>query len=57
MDWKEQLYNHNKGDWDMSKKQLLRLGECCGVTCRNCPYSKPRKKGNIKLEKNDKKSN
>jgi hypothetical protein len=28
----------------------LKRGYCCGNKCRHCPYEKPPKKGNIKLE-------
>jgi hypothetical protein len=29
---------------------LLNRGSCCGNKCRHCPYEKPPKKGNTKLE-------
>lgn len=28
-------------------------GSCCGNSCRHCPFTKPVKKGNKKLEKNN----
>lgn len=39
-------------EWNaLSKEQLIRRGFCCALGCQNCPYTKPRKKGNIELEK------
>ena len=34
----------------LSKEYLVKRGSCCGNGCRNYPYTKPRKKGNKKLE-------
>ncbi len=34
----------------MSREQLVRRGECCALGCTHCPYTKPRTKGNTKLE-------
>ena len=28
-------------------------GSCCQNECRHCPYTKPRKKGNINLEESN----
>jgi len=51
MNWIEQMYYFNE-EWNipLSKEQLLRRGSCCALGCRNCPYSKPRIKGNTKLK-------
>lgn len=53
--------NNNHIYWEsswneMSKEQLIRRGSCCALGCKNCPYTKPRIKGNKKLE-NDKQRN
>jgi len=55
MDWIEQQYYFNE-EWNtpMSKEQLTRRGTCCGLGCENCPYSKPRRKGNTILENEQK---
>lgn len=39
-------------EWNipLTKEQLLKMGKCCALGCKNCPYTKPRKKGNCKLE-------
>jgi hypothetical protein len=29
---------------------LIQRGECCANGCKQCPYTKPRKKGNTVLE-------
>lgn len=34
----------------LTKEQLLRRGTCCALGCSNCPYTKPRVKGNTELE-------
>ena len=34
----------------LSRDFLLSRGECCGLGCKNCPYTKPRKKGNKNVE-------
>jgi 2-iminoacetate synthase ThiH len=33
---------------------LIQHGECCANGCKNCPYTKPRKKGNTLLEEEKK---
>jgi len=38
----------------LSREYLVRRGSCCANGCRNCPYTKPRKKGNTKLENKNK---
>ena len=35
----------------MSPKKLLERGYCCGLKCKNCPYSPRYKKGNKKIVK------
>ncbi len=35
----------------LSREQLLSIGKCCALGCINCPYTKPREKGNKELEK------
>ena len=39
-------------EWNipLNKDQLIRKGSCCALGCSNCPYSKPRRKGNTQLE-------
>jgi len=51
MTWVEKQYYFNE-EWNVpfTKEQLIRRGECCALGCRNCPYTKPRKKGNQELE-------
>lgn len=44
-------FNENWNTPKMTKEQLIRRGSCCGLGCQECPYTKPRKKGNTKLEK------
>jgi hypothetical protein len=46
------MYYFNE-EWNVPipKEQLIRRGGCCALGCSNCPYSKPRVKGNINLEK------
>ena len=34
----------------LSKEQLIKRGSCCALGCTNCPYTKPRKKGNTVLK-------
>ena len=29
---------------------LLSRGECCGLKCKNCPYTKPHRKGNKEID-------
>lgn len=54
MDWIEKHYYFNE-EWNtpLSKEQLIRRGSCCNLGCSNCPYSKPRRLGNEKLEKDE----
>jgi len=33
-----------------TREQLIRRGTCCALGCNNCPYTKPRVKGNEELE-------
>lgn len=35
----------------LSREVLIKRGQCCNCGCKNCPYTKPRRKGNKKLEK------
>lgn len=51
MNWIEELYYFDE-QWNepFSKEQLIRRGNCCALGCTNCPYSKPRTKGNTELE-------
>ena len=51
MDWIEKHYYFNE-EWNvpLSKEQLVKRGSCCSLGCRNCPYTKPRRKGNTELE-------
>ena len=47
----EEMYFND--EWNMpplSREQLLRRGFCCALGCLNCPYTKPRVKGNTELE-------
>ena len=37
----------------ISREQLLKMGSCCALGCSNCPYTKPRVKGNVKLTNDD----
>lgn len=52
MDWIERMYYfNNKGNMKVfSKEELIKRGSCCACGCKNCPYTKPRVKGNSKLE-------
>ena len=50
MTWIEQLYFNEEWNIPMSKEQLVRRGECCALGCSNCPYTKPRRRGNTTLE-------
>lgn len=34
----------------LSRNFLLARGHCCGLGCKNCPYTKPVKAGNTELE-------
>jgi hypothetical protein len=34
----------------LSREQLIKRGKCCSLGCSNCPYTKPREKGNTKIE-------
>lgn len=51
MDWIEKHYYFNE-EWNVpiSKEQLVKRGSCCSLGCKNCPYTKPRRKGNTELE-------
>lgn len=51
MNWIEKLYYFND-EWNtpLSKEHLIEQGKCCANGCKNCPYTKPRVKGNTKLE-------
>jgi len=54
--WIEHMYYFNE-EWNtppLSKEQLIRRGFCCALGCKNCPYSKPRRKGNTILENEQK---
>jgi hypothetical protein len=35
----------------MSREDLLRRGSCCGMGCRNCPYTPRHKKGSRQISK------
>lgn len=47
----ERMYYFNE-EWNVpfTKEQLIRKGSCCALGCSNCPYSKPRFKGNTSLK-------
>lgn len=45
----ELYYFSEERNEPLSKEQLIKRGSCCALGCRNCPYTKPRVKGNIKL--------
>lgn len=34
----------------LTRDFLLARGSCCGLKCKNCPYTKPHKKGNTDVE-------
>lgn len=34
----------------LSRDFLLSRGSCCGMKCKNCPYTKPVFKGNTNVE-------
>lgn len=44
---------HFQEDWNkpLTKEFLIKQGQCCANNCTNCPYTKPRVKGNKDLEK------
>ena len=43
-------YFNDEWNQPLSREQLLKRGSCCALGCVNCPYSKPRMKGNKDLE-------
>lgn len=45
------MYYYNE-EWNtpITKDTLIEKGSCCALGCINCPYSKPRYKGNRDLE-------
>jgi len=47
----EQMYYFNE-EWNkpLSREELVSRGFCCALGCLNCPYIKPRVKGNTELE-------
>ena len=47
----ERMYYFNE-EWNVpfTEEQLIRKGSCCALGCSNCPYSKPRFKGNTSLK-------
>ena len=49
--WIERMYYFNE-EWNepITKKGLIKRGSCCSLGCKNCPYTKPRIKGNRELE-------
>lgn len=48
------LYYLDKDKVVFTEEYLKERGFCCGNNCRHCPYTKPVKKGNKKLEKENK---
>jgi hypothetical protein len=48
----ENVHYHvdERGNIVFSSLFLLERGYCCGNKCRNCPYSKPVKKGNTDID-------
>jgi hypothetical protein len=43
-------YFNDEWNEPLSKDYLIKRGKCCALGCSNCPFTKPRIKGNKKLE-------
>lgn len=47
--FKNNSYVNTEGYTVLTEKFHIDRGRCCGNECLHCPYTKPTKRGNIKL--------